>query len=41
MVGDAVEAGKITAEQYKEITGDNYSLKIGKQRLRVIFVVTP
>ncbi|QPQ34814.1 XkdX family protein [Lysinibacillus sp. JNUCC-52] len=25
MVGDAVEAGKITAEQYKEITGDKYS----------------
>ncbi len=25
MVGDAVEAGKISAEQYKEITGDKYS----------------
>ena len=25
MVGDAVEAGKITAEQYKEVTGDKYS----------------
>ncbi|MFJ7407055.1 MULTISPECIES: XkdX family protein [unclassified Lysinibacillus] len=25
MVGDAVVAGKLTAEQYKEITGDKYS----------------
>ena len=24
MVGDAVVAGKITDEQYKEITGDDY-----------------